>query len=126
MVAAYPARVDERRLLASLLGRTEQWDRAIAQADAAAGIAPEDASLHAARIQLRVQAGRIEDAAGVARQTHALALAAPRRRALVDAGLRAPRRRGRGGRHRGGIGRDEPAERAWPRWPCAPCSTTTG
>ena len=77
MVAAYPARVDERRLLASLLGRTEQWDRAIAQADAAAGIAPEDASLHAARIQLRVQAGRIEDAAGVARQTHALALAAP-------------------------------------------------
>ncbi|MFG0227346.1 tetratricopeptide repeat protein [Achromobacter sp. 413638] len=77
MVAAYPARVDERRLLASLLGRTEQWDRAIAQADAAAGIAPEDACLHAARIQLRVQAGRIEDAAGVARQTHALALAAP-------------------------------------------------
>ncbi|HEY9270788.1 MAG TPA: Vi polysaccharide transport protein VexE, partial [Achromobacter sp.] len=28
MVAVYPARADERRLLASLFGRTEQWERA--------------------------------------------------------------------------------------------------
>ncbi|ARP83213.1 hypothetical protein CAL12_21925 [Bordetella genomosp. 8] len=69
LVAAYPSQVDERRLLASLLGRTEQWERAIAEADAAAGIQPESASLHAARIQLRLQAGRVADAAEVARAT---------------------------------------------------------
>ncbi|MFY3135873.1 Vi polysaccharide transport protein VexE [Achromobacter xylosoxidans] len=77
LVRAYPARTDDRRLLASLLGRTEQWDRAIAQADAAAAIAPDSAALQAARIQLRVQAGHIAQAADVARQTAALALAAP-------------------------------------------------
>ncbi|MFY0478905.1 tetratricopeptide repeat protein [Achromobacter marplatensis] len=69
LVAAYPSRVDDRRLLASLLGRTEQWDRAIAVADAAAGIEPDTAALHAARIQLRVQAGRVAEAADVARAT---------------------------------------------------------
>lgn len=77
LVDAYPARTDDRRLLASLLGRTEQWDRAIAQADAAAAISPDAGALQAARIQLRVQAGRIAQAADVARQTHALALADP-------------------------------------------------
>ena len=77
LVEAYPARTDDRRLLASLLGRTEQWDRAIAQADAAAALAPDAAPLQAARIQLRVQAGRIAEAANVARQTAALALADP-------------------------------------------------
>lgn len=75
LVDAYPVRTDDRRMLASLLGRTQQWDRAIAQADAAAVIAPDAAALQAVRIQLRVQAGRIEQAADVARQTHALALA---------------------------------------------------
>ncbi|MDR6603461.1 tetratricopeptide (TPR) repeat protein [Achromobacter deleyi] len=69
LVAAYPSRIDDRRLLASLLGRTEQWDRAIAVADAAAGIEPDAAALHAARIQLRVQAGRLAEAADVARAT---------------------------------------------------------
>jgi tetratricopeptide (TPR) repeat protein len=73
MVAVYPARADERRLLASLFGRTEQWDRAIAEADAAAGIEPGAAALHAARIQLRVQAGRVDEAAEVARATRNLA-----------------------------------------------------
>jgi tetratricopeptide (TPR) repeat protein len=73
MVAVYPARADERRLLASLFGRTEQWDRAIAEADAAAGIEPGAAALHAARIQLRVQAGRVAEAAEVARATRNLA-----------------------------------------------------
>lgn len=77
LVQAYPARTDDRRLLASLLGRTEQWERAIAQADAAAAIAPDSAALQGARIQLRVQAGHIAQAADVARQTAALAAAAP-------------------------------------------------
>lgn len=77
LVEAYPARTDDRRLLASLLGRTEQWDRAIAQADAAAAIAPDSSALQAARIQLRVQAGHIAQAADIARQTAPLALAAP-------------------------------------------------
>lgn len=77
LIAAYPQRADERRLLASLFGRTEQWDRAIAQADAAAGIEPDAAALHAARIQLRVQAGRVADAAHVARATIGLAESEP-------------------------------------------------
>lgn len=77
LVAAYPARTDDRRLLASLLGRTEQWERAIAQADAAAAIAPDSAALQAARIQLRVQAGRIAEAAAVARQTAAVSRVDP-------------------------------------------------
>lgn len=77
LVSVYPARVDDRRLLASLLGRLEQWDRAIAEADAAAGIEPGNASLHAARIQMRVQAGRVPEAAEVARTTLPLAQSAP-------------------------------------------------
>ncbi|KRA01180.1 MAG: tetratricopeptide repeat protein [Achromobacter sp.] len=77
LVAVYPARVDDRRLLASLLSRLEQWDRAIAEADAAAGIEPGNASLHAARIQMRVQAGRVPEAAEVARTTLPLAQSAP-------------------------------------------------
>lgn len=77
LVEVYPARTDDRRMLASLLGRTQQWDRAIAQADAAAAIAPDSGALQAVRIQLRVQAAQIPQAAEVARQTHALALADP-------------------------------------------------
>jgi len=73
LATAYPSRADDRRLLASLLGRTKQWDRAIAEADAAAAIEPANAALHAARIQLRVQAGRVEDAAQVARATVGMA-----------------------------------------------------
>ena len=73
LIAAYPARADDRRLLASLLGRTKQWDRAIAEVDAAAGIEPANASHHAARIQLRVQAGRVSEAAEVARATVSMA-----------------------------------------------------
>lgn len=73
LVAAYPLRVDDRRLLASLLGRTEQWARAIAEADAAAAIEPDTAALQAVRIQLRVQAGQLTEAAQVARATVALA-----------------------------------------------------
>ena len=82
LVAAYPARAEERRLLASLLGRTKQWDRAIAEADAAARIEPGAAALHAARIQLRLQAGQVADAAAVARATAGMAAGEP-----GDAGL---------------------------------------
>ncbi|WP_454672839.1 tetratricopeptide repeat protein [Achromobacter pestifer] len=73
LVAAYPSRIDDRRTLASLLGRTEQWDRAITEADAAADIEPNAVAVHAARIQLRVQAGRLADAATVARATLGMA-----------------------------------------------------
>ncbi|WP_269446940.1 tetratricopeptide repeat protein [Bordetella petrii] len=77
LVAAYPARAEERRLLASLLGRTGQWARAIAEADAAAGIEPDAMALHAARIQLRMQAGRVADAAEIARATMGMAASEP-------------------------------------------------
>jgi tetratricopeptide (TPR) repeat protein len=77
LVAAYPSRADERRLLASLLGRTEQWGRAIAEVDAAAEIEPDAAALHAGRIQLRLQAGQVEEAAAVARSTAGMAAGEP-------------------------------------------------
>lgn len=77
LITVHPSRVEDRRLLASLFGRMEQWDRAIAEADAAAGIEPGNAALHAARIQLRVQAGRVAEAADVARATLALAQSEP-------------------------------------------------
>ncbi|ARP96394.1 Vi polysaccharide transport protein VexE [Bordetella genomosp. 13] len=77
LVAAYPAHADDRRLLASLLGRTEQWDRAISVADGAADIEPDAAALHAVRIQLRLQAGRAAQAAAVARATARLAAGEP-------------------------------------------------
>ncbi|WP_298012742.1 Vi polysaccharide transport protein VexE [uncultured Castellaniella sp.] len=73
LIAVHPSRAEDRRLLASLFGRMEQWDRAVAEADAAADIEPGNAALHAGRIQLRVQAGRVAEAAEVARATLALA-----------------------------------------------------
>ncbi len=72
LIAMPPARADDRRLLASLFARMGEWDRAIAEADAAAGIEPGNAALHAARIQLRVQADRVPEAAEIARATLAL------------------------------------------------------
>lgn len=66
---AWPESVDNRRLLASVLGRLKRWDEAIAQADLAAGAAPDDASLQVARIQLRLQAGAFGDASAIARST---------------------------------------------------------
>ncbi|WP_313625095.1 Vi polysaccharide transport protein VexE [Achromobacter sp.] len=77
LIGVLPSRADDRRLLASLLGRLGQWDRAIAEADAAAGIEPGNAALHAARIQLRVQADRVPEAAEVARATLDQARAEP-------------------------------------------------
>ena len=77
LIAVYPSRAEERRLLASLFGRMKQWDRAIAEADAAAGIEPGNAALHGVRIQLRVQAGRVAEAAEAARATLELAHSEP-------------------------------------------------
>ncbi|WP_144636194.1 Vi polysaccharide transport protein VexE [Bordetella genomosp. 13] len=77
LVSAYPSQADDRRMLASLYGRTRQWDKAIAQADAAAAIEPDAAALHAARIQLRLQAGLVAEAAAVARETAGLAAGEP-------------------------------------------------
>jgi tetratricopeptide (TPR) repeat protein len=59
------------------LGRTEQWERAIAEADAAAEIEPDAVALHAARIQLRLQAGQVADAAAVAHATAGMAASEP-------------------------------------------------
>ena len=69
LIDAYPRQPDERRLLASLLGRSGQWDAAIAHADAAAALEPATPALHAARIQLRLQAGQVAEAAAVARDS---------------------------------------------------------
>ncbi|CAD6554761.1 hypothetical protein LMG28140_05527 [Paraburkholderia metrosideri] len=69
LVEAWPQIIDDRRLLASLLGRLKRWDDAIAQADAAARIAPENVGISGARIQLCLQAGRVADAAQIARTT---------------------------------------------------------
>ncbi len=77
LITVHPSRVEERRLLASLFGRTGQWDKAIAEADAAADIEPGSAALHAVRIQLRVQADRVAEAAEAARATLALAQREP-------------------------------------------------
>ncbi|KXV09241.1 hypothetical protein CR51_10475 [Caballeronia megalochromosomata] len=73
MVEAWPYGADDRRLLSSLLGRLKRWDEAIAHADAAARATPDDAALQATRIQLRLQAGRTDDAARVARASLVLA-----------------------------------------------------
>jgi tetratricopeptide (TPR) repeat protein len=77
LVSAYPAQIEDRRMLASLLGRTQQWEPAIAEADAAADIEPAAAALHAARIQLRLQAGQVAEAAAVARATAGMPASEP-------------------------------------------------
>ncbi|WP_233238589.1 Vi polysaccharide transport protein VexE [Bordetella sp. LUAb4] len=84
LVDAYPSHADDHRMLASLLGRTEQWDRAIAQADTAGAIEPDAAVLQGARIQLRLQAGRVADAAAVARATLGLVEGARRNSSGAD------------------------------------------
>ena len=66
---AWPDSVDDRRLLASILGRLKRWNEAIFHADLAALAAPHDASLQASRIQLRMQAGLTGEAAAIARAT---------------------------------------------------------
>lgn len=77
LAAAYPAHSEDHRMLASLFGRMQQWDRAIRHADVAAANEPDAVVLHAARIQLRLQAGHVADAAVIARQTSGLAAGEP-------------------------------------------------
>ncbi|SAK87598.1 Bacterial transcriptional activator domain protein [Caballeronia pedi] len=69
LVQAWPNLVDDRRLLASVLGRLKRWDEAIEQADAASRIDPHDTGLLASRIQLRLQASQVAEAARIARAT---------------------------------------------------------
>lgn len=77
LVAAYPGQSEDHRMLASLFGRMQQWDRAILHADTAAANEPDAVALHGARIQLRLQAGQVADAAAIARQTAGLAADEP-------------------------------------------------
>jgi len=71
-LAAWPDSIDDRRLLASVLGRLKRWPDAILHADLAASAAPADHGVQAARMQLRLQAGMLDDAADIARATAAL------------------------------------------------------
>lgn len=66
---------DDRRTLASVLGRLKRWDEAVACADEAAAIAPGDPALQGARIQLRLLANREAEAAALARDTAGLVAA---------------------------------------------------
>ncbi|OWT60600.1 hypothetical protein CEY11_10020 [Candidimonas nitroreducens] len=75
LVQAYRDIADDRRTLASVLGRLKCWDEAVECADEAAAIAPMDPDLQGARIQLRLLASRELDAAAVARDTAGLAAA---------------------------------------------------
>ena len=77
MVGAYPAMLEDRRLLVSVLVRLKRWNEAIGLADQLAQLQPEDASTQASRIRLRLQAGRASEAASIARLTLAFALALP-------------------------------------------------
>ncbi|OZI34762.1 hypothetical protein CAL29_14935 [Bordetella genomosp. 10] len=77
LACAYPALADDHRLLASLLGRLKCWDEAIGHIDLAAAVQPADAALHAARIRLRLMAGRAREAGDIARDTAGQALEAP-------------------------------------------------
>ncbi|MBC8642021.1 Vi polysaccharide transport protein VexE [Caballeronia sp. EK] len=69
LVQAWPHLADDRRLLASVFGRLKRWDEAIGQADAASLIEPANTAMLAARIQLRLQASLVADAARIARAT---------------------------------------------------------
>lgn len=69
LLRRHPGHPEDYALLASLYGRCRRWDEAIGQADTGGALSGADAGLHAARIKLRLQAGRPLDAARVARET---------------------------------------------------------
>lgn len=75
LVQAYPERTEDRRTLASVLGRLRRWDEALQYADEAAALAPLDPELQGACIQLRLMAGRDAEAAAWAQDTADLATA---------------------------------------------------
>lgn len=89
LLASFPEQVEDRRTLASVLGRLKRWDEAIAEADQVAARQPADGSAHAARIRLRLQCGRLAEAEVVARETEHMALASPAHcHAWIDAFVR--------------------------------------
>jgi predicted Zn-dependent protease len=69
LVLAYPDSAEDRRTYASVLARLKRWDEAIDMIDEAARLDPADMSLLCTRIQWRLQTGRIEPAAAIARQS---------------------------------------------------------
>lgn len=69
MLRDHPGHPDDYALLASLYGRCRRWDEAIGYADTGGAMTGAEAGLHAARIRLRLQAGRPLEAARVARDT---------------------------------------------------------
>ncbi|WMD20802.1 Vi polysaccharide transport protein VexE [Achromobacter seleniivolatilans] len=77
MLRLHPGNPDDHALLASLYGRRRLWEEAIHHADTGGAMADAAMGLHAARIRLRLQAGRHAEAAQVARDTLDLARQAP-------------------------------------------------
>lgn len=69
LVQAYPESADDRRTYASVLARLKRWGEALGHIDETARTAPDDLSLLAARIQLRMQAGDAGSAARLAHQS---------------------------------------------------------
>ncbi|KND57101.1 TPR domain protein, putative component of TonB system [Candidatus Burkholderia verschuerenii] len=69
VIEAWPGSADDHRTLSSVLGCLKHWDEAIAHADAAARIEPDDTALLAACLRLRMQAGQTKDAARLASET---------------------------------------------------------
>lgn len=73
LMGTHPESADDHALLASLYGRRRRWDEAIHHADVGGSIPGAGVGLHAARIRLRLQAGRPAEAARVAGGTLQLA-----------------------------------------------------
>lgn len=66
LIEAYPPGTRDRTQRGSLYARLRRWDEAIADVDAAALDDPEDAVARAARLQYRIQGGKIREAAELA------------------------------------------------------------
>lgn len=66
LLEAFPALVDARRHMISILARQERWDEAIQQVDLAAASAPDDLSLQTTRVQYRLMTRQTEAAAEIA------------------------------------------------------------
>ncbi|MGE8637322.1 MAG: Vi polysaccharide transport protein VexE [Achromobacter sp.] len=69
LLRMHPGNPEDHALLASLYGRSKRWDEAIHHADAGGALTGAQMTVHAARIKLRLQAGRWAEAAQVARDT---------------------------------------------------------
>lgn len=65
-IEACPTALEIRRQRAGLLARLRQWDAAIEDMDAVAVAAPADVASQGARLQYRLAAGRVDEAAAMA------------------------------------------------------------